>query len=69
MKSAKKRVRVTLAATILAAACGIAGGYLLGGGLALRQAKLQLRHDADRLIAEENVTLKETYATMKKMVW
>ncbi len=71
MKSAKKRekkrVRVTLIATTLAWVCGIGGGYLLGDGLALRQASAQLSRDADRLIAEESATLKETYAAMKVM--
>jgi sensor c-di-GMP phosphodiesterase-like protein len=67
MKSTKERILVTLVVTILAAICGAAGGYLLGGALALRQAKQRLQHDAERLIAEENATLKETYATLKKM--
>jgi len=67
MKTAKKRVRVTLIATTLAWVCGIEGGYLVGAGLALIQAATQLKQDADRLIAEENATLRETYATLKKM--
>lgn len=67
MNTARQRVRVTLAATILASVCGSGAGFLLGGGLALRQAQRQLRQDAERLIAEENASLKETYATMKKM--
>ncbi len=67
MKTLKQRVLVTLIATILAAGCGVGGGYLLGGLLALRQARHQLQKDAGRLITEENATLKETYATLKKI--
>ena len=67
MKHARQRVLVTLAATVLATVCGSCAGFLLGGGLALRQAIHQLEQDAGRLIAEENASLKETYATMKKM--
>ena len=67
MRSARKRVVATLVATAVAGVCGIAGGYLLGAGLALRQARHQLQQDAERLINEENATLKETYATMNQM--
>lgn len=67
MRTKRKRVLVAVIATIVAAGCGAGGGYLLGRTLALRQARHQLQHDAERLIAEENATLKETYATMKKM--
>jgi sensor c-di-GMP phosphodiesterase-like protein len=67
MKSFKLRVWITLAVTILAAIIGAGGGYLLGGLLALRQAKQQLRQGADRLVAEEDASLTETYATLKKM--
>ncbi len=67
MNTARKRVRVTLAATMLAAVLGAGAGFVLGGVLALRQALLRLQGDAGRLIAEENETLKETYATMKQM--
>jgi len=67
MKTARQRVMVTLAAMILGTVVGSCAGFLVGGGLALRQARHHLREDADRLIAEENATLKETYATMKKM--
>jgi sensor c-di-GMP phosphodiesterase-like protein len=67
MNTARQRVRVTLAATILAIACGAGAGFLLGSGLALRQAIYRLEQDTGRLIAEENASLKETYATMKKM--
>jgi len=58
---------MTLAAVILGTVAGSCAGFLLGAGLALRQAGHHLQQDADRLIAEENATLKETYATMKKM--
>ncbi|MGD0939079.1 MAG: EAL domain-containing protein [Terracidiphilus sp.] len=67
MNTERHRVRVTLAVTILATVCGWGTGFLLGGGLAVRQAIHQLRRDADRLIAEENATLKETFSTMGKM--
>jgi sensor c-di-GMP phosphodiesterase-like protein len=67
MRSVTQRVLVTLIATILAAACGTGGGYLLGRALALRQAEQQLRKDAELLIGEEDAALKETYATLKMM--
>jgi len=67
MRTARKRIRVTLAATVLAITCGASGGYLLGVELALKLAKQQLQRDAERLIAEENATLKETFDTMMRM--
>lgn len=67
MRTAKQRALLALAATVLAAGCGAGEGYLLGGGLAVSRAKRQLQQDAGRLIAEENASLKETYATLKKM--
>jgi sensor c-di-GMP phosphodiesterase-like protein len=67
MNTSRKRVRVTLAATIMATVFGLCAGLLLGCGLALRQAMHRLQQDAERLIAEEDATLKETFATMKKM--
>jgi sensor c-di-GMP phosphodiesterase-like protein len=63
----KQRVLLTLFATVLAAAGGMAGGYLLGGALAIRQARHLLDLEATRLIAIEDTALKETYATLKKM--
>jgi sensor c-di-GMP phosphodiesterase-like protein len=68
MKRARKiRILVALAATLLAACCGVGAGYVLGGGLALRQAKHQIQEDAAGLIAEEIATLREAFATMEKM--
>lgn len=67
MNTERHRVRVTLVVTILSTICGLGAGSLLGGSLALRQAVTQLQRDADRLIAEENASLKETFSTMKKM--
>ncbi len=67
MKTARQRVLVTLLAATLATACGSVAGFVLGSGLALRQAIYRLRQDTGRLIAEEDASLKETYATMKKM--
>lgn len=67
MRTLRQRVLVTLIATLLAGGCGWGGGYLLGSQLALRQARHQLQANAERLMAEENATLKETYATLKKM--
>jgi sensor c-di-GMP phosphodiesterase-like protein len=67
MRTAKQRVLVTLIAMVLAAACGMAAGYLLAGGLALRQARHHLQQEAESLIALENASLKETYVTLKKM--
>jgi len=67
MNTARKRVRVTLAATMLATVLGLCAGLLLGCGLALRQAVLRLQQDTGRLIAEENATLKESYSAMKQM--
>ncbi|MGA9072444.1 MAG: EAL domain-containing protein [Terracidiphilus sp.] len=67
MTSVKKRALAALVATTLAAVCGTGGGYLLGGVLALRQAKHQLQKDAERLIAEKNAFLKETDLTLKQM--
>ncbi len=66
-RTLKMRILITLAATLLAASCGVGAGYLLGGGLALRQAKHRIQEDATRLMAEENATLVEAYATIGKM--
>ena len=63
----KKRIFVVLAVTVLVACCGTGAGYLLGRGLALRQAKHRIQDDATRLMAEEVATLNEAYATMEKM--
>jgi sensor c-di-GMP phosphodiesterase-like protein len=68
MKRTRKiRILVALAATILAACCGVGAGYLLGGGLALRQAKHQIQENASGLMTEEIATLSEAYATIEKM--
>jgi sensor c-di-GMP phosphodiesterase-like protein len=61
------RVLLTLVAAILATACGVEGGYLLGGALALRQAKHRLQEDVERAVAEQTAFLKETRATLEKM--
>ena len=66
-RALNKRVLVTLVATILATVCGVAGGYLLGGALALRQAKHRLQEDVERLVAEQTAFLKETRATLETM--
>jgi sensor c-di-GMP phosphodiesterase-like protein len=63
----RQRVLVALLVTILAAAGGTGAGYLLGAGLAARQARFLLQQESGRLIAQENAFLKETYATLKKM--
>jgi sensor c-di-GMP phosphodiesterase-like protein len=62
-----KRVLVTLVVTILATVCGVGGGYLLGGALALRQAKHRLQQDVERAVAEQTTFLKETRATLELM--
>jgi sensor c-di-GMP phosphodiesterase-like protein len=67
MTSIKKRAMVTLAATALSALCGAAGGYMLGGVLALRQAEHQLKQDSERLISEQTAFLKETRIVLTKM--
>jgi sensor c-di-GMP phosphodiesterase-like protein len=66
-RTLKQRVVVSLTATILAACCGVGAGYMLGGGLALRQARHQIQEDATRLMAEETATLVEAYGTIEKM--
>ena len=66
-RTLKIRIFVVLAVTVLAACCGVGAGYLLGGGLALRQSKHQIQEDAERLLAEEVATLNEAYATIEKM--
>src|ERR1039457_4546290 len=66
-RTLKIRIFVVLAVTVLAACCGVGGGYLLGGGLALRQGKHRIQEDATRLMAEEVATLNEAYATIGKM--
>jgi sensor c-di-GMP phosphodiesterase-like protein len=63
----KIRIFVVLAVTVLVACCGTGAGYLLGRGLALRQAKHRIQDDATRLMAEEVATLNEAYATMEEM--
>ncbi len=67
MKTARQRIRVTVATTILATAFGSGAGFLLGGGLALRQATHELQKAVKRLIAEQNASLKESFATVNKM--
>jgi sensor c-di-GMP phosphodiesterase-like protein len=66
-RTLKIRVLIALAATILTACCGVVGGYLLGGSLALRKAKHQIQDDASRFMVEETATLNEAYATIEKM--
>src|ERR1035441_10330124 len=66
-RALNKRVLVALVATILATVCGVAGGYLLGVALALRQAKHRLQEDVERLVAEQTAFLKETRATLETM--
>jgi len=67
MKKIRRRILIPLIATMVAALIGTAGGYLLGCGLALRQAKHRLLQGTDRLIAEQNAFLKESEATLKQM--
>jgi len=67
MNTERHRVRVTLAVTILATVFGSGAGLMLGSGLALRQAMHLLKQETGRLIAEEDATLKETFAMMKQM--
>lgn len=66
-RTLKIRIFAVLAVTALAACCGTGGGYLLGRGLALRQAKHRIQDDATRFMVEETATLLEAYATMEKI--
>jgi len=66
-RTLKIRIIVVLAVTVLTACCGVGAGYLLGSGLAMRQAKHRIYEDGARFMVEETATLNEAYATIEKM--
>jgi sensor c-di-GMP phosphodiesterase-like protein len=66
-RTLKIRILVLLAVIVLVACCGTGAGYLLGRGLALRQAKHRLQQDVERAVAEQTAFLKETRATLEMM--
>lgn len=63
----KKRILVTLVATILAAALGTLAGYLLGRELSLKLAQRKLWQDSDRMIAIVGMFQKETRTALSQM--
>jgi sensor c-di-GMP phosphodiesterase-like protein len=52
MPTFKQRLRVILTATMIAAACGAAAGYMLGRELLLRLAETKLQQYAGRIMAD-----------------
>ncbi|HEY1580158.1 MAG TPA: EAL domain-containing protein [Terracidiphilus sp.] len=67
MRTLFQRVLVTLVSTIILAAAGALGGYLLGHAFALRQAEARLQHYADRILMETVTSQSDSRATLATM--
>jgi len=67
MRTAQHRVLISLAATIIAAACGMLVGYLAGRAIALNLAKDQLEEYATRIMNEGEASSAESRAVLAKM--
>jgi sensor c-di-GMP phosphodiesterase-like protein len=68
----KKRILVTLIATILAACCGVGAGYLLGSAIALRLAEGRLNQFAESIQVEgekSSVESRVLLATLNASPW
>jgi len=67
MRTLVQRVVVTIVSTILLAALGASGGYLLGHTFALRHAEAQLDHYANRILLEGVTSTAESRAILATM--
>jgi sensor c-di-GMP phosphodiesterase-like protein len=67
MRTLRQRVLITLAATLVAAACGVAGGFVLGRAITLRLTGARLRQSAERTIAEADTSSRESRALLNTM--
>jgi sensor c-di-GMP phosphodiesterase-like protein len=67
MQILKQRVLVTLAATVVALACGMAAGFLLGRYLTLRRAEIKLKQFATLTMTEADASSRESRAVLADM--
>ena len=67
MRTLKQRVLLTLAATLIAAACGVAAGYSLGRAITLMLAGGKLQQAAARTIAEADASSLEARVLLNTM--
>lgn len=67
MHSFKQRVLVTLAATVVALACGMAAGFLLGRYLTLKRTEIKLEQSAVLTITEADASSRESRAVLATM--
>src|SRR5579863_9059413 len=67
MRTLVQRVIVTIVSTILLAAFGGLGGYLLGHELALRQVEDRLDHFANRILLQSVISSAEARSTLATM--
>ena len=67
MRTLVQRVIVTVVSTIILAAAGALGGYLLGHEFALRQVEDRLDHYANRILLESVISTAESRATLATM--
>ncbi|MGD0547543.1 MAG: CSS-motif domain-containing protein, partial [Terracidiphilus sp.] len=67
MRTLKQRILITLAATVLVAACGTLAGWMLGRFITLRLAERRLWQEATRATTEEDVRLTELRSVLAAM--
>jgi sensor c-di-GMP phosphodiesterase-like protein len=67
MRTLKQRVLLTLAATLVAAACGMLATFLLVCVLAFASAEAKLGQDSVQLLTEIGAILNESHAVLKVM--
>jgi sensor c-di-GMP phosphodiesterase-like protein len=67
MRTLKQRVLLTLAATVVAAACGMLATFLLASILAFGSAEEKLGQDSVQLLRETGAILNESHAVLRVM--
>jgi len=67
MRTLKQRVLLTLAVTLVAAACGMLASFLLGSAFAFASAEVKLGQDSVQLLREVGAILNESHAVLKVM--
>jgi sensor c-di-GMP phosphodiesterase-like protein len=60
MRTLKQRILITLTATLMAAACGVMAGYLLGRAITIRLSESKLQQSAARTISEADASSLES---------
>lgn len=67
MRTLKQRASITLAVTIVAAACGGIVGYLLGGAITLRLTEAKLRQFANQTMTEADASSLEARTLLSEI--